>query len=254
MSWLDGKRRSENVDDRRSKKPSAAKTTTTVVSVSLLSGWLGWCGGQHVSEPDVQAPGDAAGAFVAHVLGDIEDQWKVVLGDKYRAPKLTLYTKSTATKGCKQAKAAYGPFYCEDDEHIYLDQSFFVELKTKACQKLGEPCEVARAHVIAHEFGHHVQKVLGVFAVKRNMSEDQISARTELQADCFAGIWLGRSNQKWKNIKPEFLIAAQEAAQFGGDGPHGPPSHGTGEQRARWLMKGYAGKELASCNTFEGVL
>lgn len=263
MSWTDRFRTSGNIDDRRpgASKPapvptSPGRTAGTAATVGLLAGLLGYCGGQVAApEQDVNAPADAAGAFVAHVLGDVEDRWKEILGDRYRAPKLTLYTRSTATKGCKTAMAAYGPFYCEQDERIYLDVSFFAELSTKACKKEGEPCEVARAHVIAHEFGHHVQKILGIFDVRhQGMSEVQVSVRTELQADCFAGIWLGRSNQKWRNIKPEFLLAAQEVAQFGGDGPYGRPSHGTGKQRAKWLMNGYRGKELAYCDTFTGDL
>ena len=92
------------------------------------------------------------------MLSDIEEQWKVVLAERYRAPRLVLYTRNVATQGCGRASAAEGPFYCPDDERIYLDPSFFAELKTQACSKAGEDCEFARAYIVAHEFGHHVQR------------------------------------------------------------------------------------------------
>ena len=212
----------------------------------VLALLLGWFGQQAVApEPDVKAPADAAGTFVASVFGDIEEQWKAVLGNQYRAPKLVLYTRSKATKGCGRARAAEGQLYCPDDESIYLDFSFFAQLKTKACQQQGDACEFARAYIIAHEFGHHVQKILGILARAdaELVYEDGsgLAVRVELQADCFAGIWAGRTSTRWKHVTPAMIAAGMEAAQFGGDDHFGvPPSestHGTAAQRGAWFLR-----------------
>lgn len=263
MSWHEHGRPSPNLDDQRTnvekpKKQSVAPGNVAKVgALAFALGFLGWCAPQLVLTPQapVTAPSDYEGRFVANVLGNNEDWARSTLGDKYRTAKLTLYTKSLATKDCGGVKAAFGPFYCPEGERIFLDTAFFKEIETPSCKKLGPACEFARAQVIAHEHGHHVQKVFGIFDIDRGvMSRNQINVRTELQADCISGLWAGWANSMYKNITPEMVKAAQEITQDGGDGPRGPPSHGTAEQRSRWFMKGYAGKSLDSCDTFKGEL
>lgn len=259
--WRGGFEPSKNVEDRRpgSKNPQSKQKMkmAAIGGVSaLMAAFAGWFGAAAlVSNPNPVVPIDKATSFIESVLGDMEAQWKPLLGNQYRAPKMIIYTRSTSTKGCDFAKSAYGPFYCPDDEKIYLDLSFFVELDTQACKKKGDPCEFARAYVIAHEWGHHVQKVLGTmdWVINNRIPEEGkqgASVRMELQADCYAGIWAGNSNLKWKNISQELLLAGQQAAEWGGDGPTGPPSHGTAAQRSSWFMKGFQGKRITACDTF----
>lgn len=244
MPWWSVFRRSDSVDDR-TRKPSVAKKAAVPVVVAALAGGAGWFAGQKAETDTVQAQ-EAAGTFVEHVLGDIEDVWKAILVSNYRPANFVVFSKIT-NKGCGRdaAKAAFGPFYCERNDTIFLDQKFFLQIRTKSCQKMGEACEFARAQVIAHEFGHHVQNVLGDI-----LRDDAPPIPIELQADCFSGIWAGRSNQKWKNVTPAMLTAAMEVTKLFGDDPRGgPASHGTPAQRSKWFMRGYNGKDIASCDT-----
>jgi predicted metalloprotease len=255
----------QDMDDRQQgAKPSSAKLSQRTVAsaaIGVLALAIGWIGLQGISPlSDAKAQADPNGTFVVAVLGDIENQWKVVLGDRYRPVKLVLYTRRATTRGCGRARAMDGPFYCPDDDGIYLDSSFFSELRTRACRQQGEACEFARAYVIAHEFGHHVQNVLGtlarVDAYGFYEASRGLAARVELQADCFAGIWAGLTTTRWKNVTPAMVAAATEAAQFGGDDHSGAPpwetTHGTSSQRGTWFKRGFEGKSLASCNTFAG--
>lgn len=241
MSWWKVYRRSDNVEDRTRK-------VAVPVVVAAVGVTVGWCGGHQVAT--VTDPVKEAGTFIEHVLGDNEDVWRGLLGAKYRPPHFVVFSKVTA-KGCGRdaAKAAFGPFYCELNQTIFLDQSFFIEIKTRSCKQMGEACEFSRAQIISHEHGHHVQNLLGTLEEANNDPSPLSGVKIELQADCFSGIWAGRSNQKWRNVNPAMLTAALEVTRLFGDDPRGgPKSHGTPEQRADWFMRGYSGKEMTSCD------
>jgi predicted metalloprotease len=215
-------------------------------------------------------PSDKAGQFVAAVLGNTEDTWQEIFraaGQRYRPPKLRLFS-GAVQGGCGFAQAAMGPFYCPQDQRIYLDTSFFndIERRFRGCS--GKACEFAQAYVIAHEVGHHVQNLLGILpraqrqqqAAGNRVEANRIQVRVELQADCFAGIWAHHSDQKWKFIEPGDVEAAlQTAAAIGDDrlqkrtrGTVVPDAftHGSSAQRQRWMMIGMKEGKVASCNTF----
>jgi predicted metalloprotease len=215
-------------------------------------------------------PKDATGQFVAAVLGNTEDTWQEIFrqnGQEYRNPKLVLFS-GAIQGGCGMAQAAMGPFYCPRDRRIYLDTSFFQEIERRFHGCSGKACQFAQAYVIAHEVGHHVQNLLGVLpkaqqaqqASGDRVAANRIQVRVELQADCLAGVWAGRSNQKWKFIEPGDVEAAmQTAAAIGDDtlqrksqGRVVPDAftHGSSAQRQRWFMTGLKGGSVSSCNTF----
>ena len=163
--------------------------------------------------------------------------------------------------GCGTAQTAIGPFYCPGDEKVYLDLSFFDELKTK----FGAPGEFAQAYVIAHEIGHHVQKILGIEPKVRQLQErnpgqgNQLSVRLELQADCFAGVW-GNSTEQRNIVNREDVDAGLRAAAAVGDdrlqrasrGSVNPESftHGSSAQRVQWFERGLDSGKISACNTF----
>lgn len=220
------------------------------------------------------APKDQMGNFVAAVLGNTEDTWTVVFkeaGQEYKAPRLRLFAGSIQG-GCGFAQAAMGPFYCPTDRRIYLDTSFFNDMRVRFKGCTGKACEFAEAYVIAHEVGHHVQNLLGILpkaqqqqrASGDKVAANRIQVRVELQADCFGGIWANRSNQKWKSIEPGDVEAAlQTAAAIGDDrlqkqaqGRVVPDSftHGSSAQRQRWFTIGLKEGKVSACNTFaQGV-
>lgn len=198
--------------------------------------------------------------FVSFVLDDVQKTWAQKL-DNYRHAKLVLFRDYTQS-GCGTAESATGPFYCPEDEKVYLDLGFFDEL----AQKFGAPGEFAQAYVIAHELGHHVQKLLGieqkVSRLQRNdpAERNPLSVRLELQADCFAGIW-GHSTEQRKLIDESDIDAGLRAAAAVGDdrlqrmaGRHVSPesfTHGSSEQRTYWFRRGLDRGEVAACNTFD---
>lgn len=202
--------------------------------------------------------------FVAAVLGDTEDTWSQLFqaqGGQYARPKLVLF-RDAAQSACGFASAAVGPFYCPGDRQVYLDLSFFQELS----QRFGAPGDFARAYVIAHEIGHHVQNLTGlsakVQAQRRQLPEAQanaLSVLVELQADCLAGVW-GHYAQRRGVLEPGDIDAAMKAASAIGDdrlqrqarGYVTPDSftHGTSEQRMRWFSRGLKTGDVKECNTF----
>jgi predicted metalloprotease len=210
------------------------------------------------------------GQFVAAVVGDTEDRWKEIFaqgGRTYRPPKLRLFNGAVQS-ACGFARAAMGPFYCPNDQHVYLDTSFFDELERRfrGCQ--GKACEFAEAYVISHEVGHHVQNLLGILPKAMEIQKEsdkaaanRVQVRVELQADCLAGVWANHSEAKWKFIEPGDIEAAlQTAAAIGDDrlqrqsqGYVVPDSftHGSSAQRARWFTNGLKSGAVSSCNTFE---
>jgi len=213
----------------------------------------------------VGAPGDEQGRFVATVLGDTEDAWHKILaagGRTYRDPTLVLFNDATSSPCGGSASAATGPFYCPQDEKIYIDLAFYRDLR----DPLRAPGDFAEAYEIAHEVGHHVQKLLGTLPKidRSRQSSDQaganrLSVRLELQADCYAGIW-ARSAEKEGIVEVGDIDEALRAAAAVGDdnlqrqsqGYVVPETftHGTAAERGRWFKRGYSDGGLAACDTF----
>ena len=225
---------------------------------------------QQQQAPRAGTPTDRTGNFVAAVLGNTEDVWTAVFrdnGQSYRAPRLRLYNDSVQG-GCGRAQAAMGPFYCPNDRRIYLDTSFFRDMRVRFHGCSGKACEFAEAYVIAHEVGHHVQNLLGVLpkaegaqrAAGSKAAANRIQVRVELQADCLAGVWANRSNARWKSLEPGDVEAALQTASAIGDdrlqkqarGYVVPDSftHGTSAQRQRWFSTGFKDGKVSACNTF----
>jgi predicted metalloprotease len=202
--------------------------------------------------------------FVSFVLDDVQKNWDRVLPAQERIPyhhaKLVLY-RNAYPSACGRASTATGPFYCPGDEKVYLDLGFFSEMK----QRLGAPGEFAQAYVIAHEIGHHVQKLLGIEQRVQRLRQQEpreanpLSVRLELQADCFAGIWANSTEQR-KIVNQSDVSAAMRAAAAVGDdrlqrmgqGYVNPESftHGTSAERVQWFRRGLDSGRVSSCNTF----
>jgi predicted metalloprotease len=210
------------------------------------------------------APADEMGQFVSKVLGSTESVWGKVFqqsNSPYRAPTLVLYDGQVRS-ACGMGQAAMGPFYCAGDEKLYIDLAFFRDLKTR----FGAPGDFAQAYVIAHEVGHHVQKISGTFqkmeAARGRASQaeqNQMSVRMELQADCYAGVWghhAGTLNQLESGDVAEALNAAtaigDDRLQKQSQGRVVPESftHGSSEQRVRWFKRGMETGQPKDCNTF----
>ncbi|MBU3070823.1 zinc metallopeptidase [Aestuariicella sp. G3-2] len=202
--------------------------------------------------------------FVAVVLADTEDTWNAIFraqGKQYQEPSLILFSGSV-NSACGRASAAVGPFYCPADQQVYLDLSFFQDLKNR----YRAPGDFAQAYVIAHEVGHHVQTLLGISDKVRQAGQGKnqkavnaLSVRQELQADCFAGVW-GHTAQRQQLLDPgdleEALIAATAIGddrlqkQAGGQVVPDSFTHGSSEQRVRWFRRGFDSGDTQSCNTF----
>lgn len=201
--------------------------------------------------------------LVGAVLRDIQETWDRRLpesGKNYRHAKLDLF-RDSIDSACGQAQSATGPFYCPGDEKVYVDLSFFDELKNR----FGAPGEFAQAYVLAHEVGHHVQKILGIEEQVRRAEErnprmrNQYSVRVELQADCFAGVWASHPTEI-KLDQNDIEAGLRAAAAVGDDrlqkmarGTVSPETftHGSSAQRMQWFRTGYQNGTVASCNTFD---
>lgn len=202
--------------------------------------------------------------FVTFVLNDTQQTWTTILsaqGVRYRHAKLVLY-RDSIDSACGMAQSATGPFYCPDDEKVYIDLGFYDELK----RRFGAPGEFAEAYVLAHEVGHHVQKLLGIEGKVRQAEGSnpgqakQYSIRLELQADCFAGIW-AHSTQERNLLEAGDVDSALHAAAAVGDdrlqkmstGHVNPDTftHGTSAQRMEWFQRGFKDGEISACNTFQ---
>jgi len=210
------------------------------------------------------APTDQMGQFVSRVLGSTEDVWGRIFqqsGSQYRAPTLVLF-EGQVRSACGIGQAAMGPFYCPGDEKLYIDLSFYRDLQTR----FRAPGDFAQAYVIAHEVGHHIQKLTGAFRrleqakARGSQAEfNRTSVRMELQADCYAGIW-GYHAGTMKQLSPGDIEEALAAAQAIGDdrlqkqaqGRVVPDSftHGSSEQRMRWFKRGLDSGNPKSCDTF----
>lgn len=202
--------------------------------------------------------------FVSFALDDTQKTWTQLLpeqtGKHYRHAKLVLFRDGTQS-GCGGARSATGPFYCPEDEKVYIDLGFFDELN----RRFGAPGQFAQAYVLAHELGHHVQKLLGIEGKVHQMQESNsreanpLSVKLELQADCFAGVWAHSTQQRGLLEKGDVQSALGAAAAVGDDrlqkmstGHISPESftHGTSQQRMHWFSAGLEQGTVAACNTF----
>lgn len=201
--------------------------------------------------------------FVSFVLDDTQKTWTQILASKgvrYRHAKLVLFRDSIES-ACGMAQTASGPFYCPGDEKVYIDLGFYDELK----RRFGVPGEFAQAYVLAHEIGHHIQKLVGIEEKVRAAQErnpgaaNRLSVNLELQADCFAGVW-GHSTDERKLLDPGEVKEGLDAAAAVGDdrlqrmstGHVNPETftHGSSQQRMDWFQKGFSTGNMTACNTF----
>ena len=290
MRWKD-ERQSDNVEDRRGQGGGFGGLTMRrggigigTILLALVGGWvlginpleilglIGGVGGSSLQAPAPSAPGrqglspdDPGGRFVSTVLASTEDAWTEVFrrgGAEYRAPKLVMFSGATRT-ACGPGQSAAGPFYCPEDQTVYIDLDFYEMLQ----QRFKAPGDFAQAYVVAHEVGHHVQNLLGtmdkVQSQRQRMSERQynrLSVRLELQADCFAGIW-ARQSQQAKGWLEEGDVeeGLNAASQIGDDtmqkrtqGTVVPDAftHGSSKQRVQWFRAGMESRQLSDCDTF----
>jgi predicted metalloprotease len=223
-------------------------------------------GSSRQPQPDRQANrDDSLKRFVSVVLADTEDVWKQVFssgGRTYEEPKLVLFTNRIES-ACGMASTASGPFYCPEDQKVYLDLAFFEEMKNR----FHAPGEFAEAYVIAHEVGHHVQNSLGILGEATNQRarsdqrrSNEISVRLELQADCLAGVWAYHADRMKHIIEQGDVEAAMNAAAAVGDdrlqrqsrGVVVPDAftHGSSAQRVRWFKRGLETGSTKQCDTF----
>jgi len=280
MRWRMG-RRSSNIEDRRGRgAPRRAVGGGIGIIIILIIGmFLGVDPGQLLNQvsnvdtaslPDTSnnqaGLNDELAEFVSVVLADTEDTWSVLFRNSngsYSEPTLVMFT-GAVDSACGYAQAAMGPFYCPRDQKLYIDLSFYSDLKNK----LGAPGDFAQAYVIAHEVGHHVQNLIGisdeVYKMRSGMSESEgnkLSVMQELQADCFAGIWAYHANKARQIIEEGDIEEALNAATSIGDdrlqkqsrGYVTPDSftHGSSAQRVRWFKRGITSGDIYKCNTFE---
>jgi predicted metalloprotease len=216
-----------------------------------------------LTSPDADPAEKREVEFVTFVLNDVQRTWEQLLpqaGTPYRHTKLVLFRDLTQS-GCGTAQTATGPFYCPEDEKVYIDLGFFQELR----DRFGAPGEFAQAYVLAHEVGHHVQKLLGIEGKMRRLSHNDpaqanpLSVRLELQADCFAGVW-GHATEQRKIIDDADVAAGLRAAASVGDdrlqrmatGHVSPESftHGSSAQRTEWFRRGLQSGDISTCDTF----
>jgi len=269
------------------------------IGTMIILGLLGWAlgidprlliggaeilsgGHQHAQAPSqarhVGKPSDDMGRFVSTIVGNINREWTDIFaqdGRTYRKPILVLYNQATPAACGGVAQSAMGPFYCPEDQKVYLDTSFFKEIENRfhGCEVGSTSCRFAQAYVIAHEVGHHVQNLLGILPKIQQQqqqldktSANRLQVRVELQADCLAGVWARHENERLqKEGKPPLVepgdveAALQTASAIGDDtlqrratGRVVPDSftHGSSEQRQRWFSTGFREATVAACNTF----
>ncbi len=282
MRWRGG-RRSSNVEDRRGQRPARRgampiKGGLGLVLFVLAAAYFG-------VDPSIilnqglttgSAPGPAAdyqpsaaeqelAEFTAVVLADTEDTWHALFsaaGQRYQEPRLVLFSGAVRS-ACGDAQSAMGPFYCPADNKVYIDLSFYRDLRDRH----GAPGDFAQAYVIAHEIGHHVQTLMGISQQVRSARSrldkeagNKLSVKQELQADCFAGLWAHHADRTRQILEQgdveEALTAAtaigDDRLQQQGRGYVTPESftHGTSAQRVRWFRRGFDEGSVAACDTF----
>ncbi|HEX9975152.1 MAG TPA: neutral zinc metallopeptidase [bacterium] len=276
MRWI-GRKQSTNVEDRRGSTPKkivggGCGTIIIVLIIWMLGGNpLEFLSNTQVGEQSSvsnyqgTAEENEMAQFVSVVLGDTEDVWNLLFqqsGMTYREPKLVIYTEAVQS-ACGYSSAATGPFYCPADEKVYIDLSFLQEMQTR----FQAPGDFAAAYVIAHEVGHHVQKLLGIndqiMAYRGRVSQrefNQLMVRLELQADFLAGVWAHHAERINKILEEGDIEEAMNAASAVGDdrimkrtqGYVVPDAftHGTSEQRTRWFLKGFQTGDMNQGDTF----
>ena len=291
MKWRD-RRQSSNVEDRRSSSGGLGGRGRGLPSIGtlmflwplikpLLRSKLGLAvvgigaaayffmpsimgGGS--SKPVSQAADDEQAAFIKTVMADTEAVWGKIFaqaGERYPAPKLVLYRGGTSS-GCGPANSGMGPFYCPSDHKVYVDLSFFTELK----RKHGAGGDFAQAYVLAHEVGHHIQNMEGTLdkvqrakQQVRGSDDNKLQVMVELQADCYAGVWTNHAQKQFNILEQGDLEEALNAAfKIGDDSlqkqaqgfaiPH-TFTHGTSKQRVEWFSRGVRSGLLKDCNTFK---
>lgn len=291
MRWTPG-RRNENLEDRRGESAGGGLGfggrgggggvklglggTVILLVLSLVFGEDLTSivnGGGDLPAPSQQpvsnAPVNSSAAedrqveFVNFLLTDSEQTWREIFragGETYREPKLVLF-RDAVESACGFAQSATGPFYCPGDQKVYIDLGFFTELATR----FKAPGEFAQAYVLAHEFGHHVQNMLGTEREMRRLQQanpkkaNALSVAMELQADCYAGVWAASANKR-NIIEPGDIDAGLTAAAAVGDdrlqrmgqGYVNPESftHGSSAQRMEWFKRGFTQGNVSACNTF----
>ncbi|MBR9990497.1 MAG: neutral zinc metallopeptidase [Gemmatimonadetes bacterium] len=276
MRWKGG-RRSGNVQDRRGRGGLMVGGGLGAIVITIVALLLGVDPDSvpttGMAPADEVAPGNAEqfrgvddeADFISVVLADTEDVWNTIFaerGETYREPQLVLF-ENAVQSACGFAQSAVGPFYCPADQQLYLDLSFFRELS----ERFGAPGDFARAYVVAHEVGHHVQTLLGISdevrAAQARSSQTEsnaIQVRMELQADCLAGVWAHHAQRQRQVLEPGDIDEALGAAAAIGDdrlqretqGRVVPDSftHGTSAQRVQWFRNGFESGDPDRCDTF----
>lgn len=288
MRWQ-GRRESDNVEDRRGQSGSpmgggggfrlpSGKGGIVLLIIVLVAGYYGvdltgMLTGEPVSQQQttqrtISPQDEEAAKFTKVILADTEDTWGAIfkdMGRQYPQPKLVMYRGATRTAAAP-VNRSWGLFYCPADSTVYIDLSFYDEMRNK----LGAGGDFAQGYVIAHEVGHHVQKLLGIESKVRQLQQNasqaeanRLSVKMELQADCFAGVW-GYNMQKQDYMETGDLQEALNAAEAIGDdrlqqqsqGRVVPDSftHGTSQQRYTWFKRGFDSGDPAQCNTFGNAL
>ncbi|NOS98832.1 MAG: hypothetical protein HOP25_10225 [Methylotenera sp.] len=277
---LDDERESSNVEDRRGLSMPGGRAGGIgigTIAMALVAMYFGvdpsvvlniGQGMQQDAPVEAQAipADDPMAKFVAKVLGSTEDTWGKVFaasGQQYPAPKLVLFSGQTPT-ACGSGQAAMGPFYCPGDQKVYIDLSFYNEMKNR----FHAPGDFAQAYVIAHEVGHHIQNVTGISdkvqqeqqSASSKAQANQYSVRLELQADCYAGVWAHHADGANRILEAGDVEEAMTAAAAIGDdalqkqaqGYAVPDSftHGTSQQRVRWFNQGLSVGDIRKCDTF----
>ncbi|MGZ8983632.1 MAG: KPN_02809 family neutral zinc metallopeptidase [Methylotenera sp.] len=274
---LDDERESSNVEDRRGGGFGGKGIGIGTIVIILVAMYFGvdpsvvlnlTQGLQQNAPVEAQAipADDPMAKFVAKVLASTEDTWGKIFaesGHQYPAPKLVLFSGQTPT-ACGSGQAASGPFYCPGDQKVYIDLSFYQEMKNR----FHAPGDFAQAYVIAHEVGHHIQNLMGtsdkVQQARQNARSEaqanQYSVRLELQADCYAGVWANQADGENRILEQGDVEEAMTAAAAIGDdalqkqaqGYRVPDSftHGTSQQRTHWFNQGISTGDIKQCDTF----
>lgn len=295
MRWK-GRRTSSNVQDRRG---GGAVKTGGISIIGVIIAFVAWkffgvnpmqayqmssqvtqsSSAQQAAPENETAEQQEARLFVSTVLADTEDTWVPIfqqIGREYQEPTLVMYSGATST-ACGTGQSAMGPFYCPADQTVYIDTTFFKEMRTQMditgeqnqseLSRQDQAGDFAQAYVIAHEVGHHVQTLLGISQqvnkARQQVSQtegNQLSVRQELQADCLAGLWAKQTNQRHQFLEQGDIAEAMDAAEKIGDdylqrksrGSVVPDSftHGTSEQRQRWFDRGFTSGDINQCDTF----
>lgn len=283
MRWTPGDR--SNVDDYRGRSGFGMGGGALGLGGFVLLLVLSWATGVNwfaLMGTGDSSPGTAVGTsgqvasspteerevdFVDAVMRDVQSTWQSLLPDRYEATRVVLF-RDAVNSACGFAQSATGPFYCPSDRRVYLDLGFFAELQ----QRFGAPGDFARAYVVAHEVGHHIQRLTGIESQVRNLQRSQpgdanaLSVRMELQADCFAGVWgheaskSGRAAAGKVELEPGDVEEGLNAAAAIGDdrlqrmanGRVAPDrfTHGSSAQRVEWFRRGLASGSPDACNTF----